>query len=131
MFFGANVTRLPEIDVSASTETMYMTFYTMPQLVTIDKIISGTSTLWHNNTFQGTTKLENLTVDGTIGKNNFNVSYCPLLSHDSLLSILNALADYSADTSGKVWKVTLGTENLNKLTDEEKAIATQKGWTIA
>ena len=28
-------------------------------------------------------------------------------------------------------KLTLGTENLAKLTDDEKKVATDKGWTLA
>ena len=48
---------------------------------------------------------------------------------ESLLSILNALKDYSSSTSS--WVCTLGTTNLEKLTEEQKAIATEKGWTLA
>lgn len=53
-------------------------------------------------------------------------SKCTNLTHDSLMSIINNLATV---TSTK--KLTLGTTNLAKLTDEEKAIATNRGWTLA
>lgn len=56
---------------------------------------------------------------------------CPLLTHQSLINILNALYDYSSEGSTATYTLTLGTTNLNKLTDEEKAIATNKGWTLA
>ena len=59
---------------------------------------------------------------------------CPLLTHESLINILNALYDYvngELDGSSKDKTLTLGTINLEKLTDAEKAIATQKGWTLA
>ena len=46
-----------------------------------------------------------------------------------ILSILNCLKDYK--DSGTTYTVTLGATNLAKLTDAEKAIATQKGWTLA
>ena len=71
--------------------------------------------------------LENITIGGTIGQNglSFNNSY--KLSHDSLISVINAL---EVKTSG-TWTLTLGETNLAKLTDVEKAIATQKGWTLA
>lgn len=76
-------------------------------------------------------ELVNLPIYGTIGQNGFSVTHCTKLSHDSLMSIINALKDYSEDTSGTVWKVTLGSTNIKKLTDAEKAIATEKGWTLA
>lgn len=50
---------------------------------------------------------------------------CPKLTVDSLLSLLNALADGVTDKTCKI-----GTTNLAKLTEEQKAIATDKGWTL-
>jgi hypothetical protein len=47
------------------------------------------------------------------------------------MSIINTLNDYSTYTGTTVFKVTLGSTNLAKLTDAEKAIATEKGWTLA
>ena len=61
-------------------------------------------------------------------------SDCKLLTHESLLNILDALYDYvngELDGSSKNKTLTLGTTNLAKLTDAEKAIATEKGWTLA
>lgn len=56
---------------------------------------------------------------------NLNVGwqYCPL-SVDSLVSILNALPFATNKT------VTIGTTNKNKLSAEQLAIATRKGWTV-
>lgn len=48
------------------------------------------------------------------------------LSHDSLVDLLNGL-----DTVTGSIKLTMGSINLAKLTNEEKAIATGKGWTLA
>ena len=50
------------------------------------------------------------------------------VSMEELNSIINALKDYSG--SGKTYTCTLGATNLAKLTDAEKAIATEKGWTL-
>lgn len=55
---------------------------------------------------------------------DFCVDACTLLSHDSLMSIINNLATVTGKT------LDLGATNLAKLTDEEKAIATGKGWTL-
>ena len=51
----------------------------------------------------------------------------PLLTHDSLLNVINEAADVTANPK----TLTLGTNNLAKLTDQEKAIAASKGWTLA
>lgn len=68
--------------------------------------------------------------DGSvIGNSGIDVSYAKRLSHESLMSMINALKDYSG--TGTTKSITFGTENLAKLTDAEKAIATQKGWTLA
>lgn len=54
-----------------------------------------------------------------------SISGCTQWSHDTLIRVLNAL-----DTVNNL-KLTLGTVNLAKLTDDEKAIATGKGWVLA
>lgn len=84
------------------------------------------SSLSTTYTFQGCSALTTLEVVDTISKSGFDFSSCPLLSHDSIMNVINALV---ATTSSK--KVTFGATNLAKLSDEEKAIATDKGWTLA
>jgi surface protein len=56
---------------------------------------------------------------------NISFSSCTELTHDSLMSIINNLATV---TSTKT--LTLGATNLAKLTADEVAIATNKGWTV-
>lgn len=56
---------------------------------------------------------------------SFDLSSCTNLTHDSLMNVINGLVEVSGQT------LTLGSANLAKLTDEEKAIATGKGWTLA
>lgn len=84
-----------------------------------------------SNCFYSCMSLENLTIVGVIGHNSFDVHWSTKLTHDSLMSIINALADYSADTSGTTWTVTLGAENIAKLTEEELDIIDMKGWVVA
>lgn len=60
-----------------------------------------------------------------------SLSPCAKLNHDTLLRFLNALHDYSDDTSGTVHTITFGATNLAKLTAEEIAVGTNKGWTIS
>jgi len=58
-----------------------------------------------------------------------DLSGCPKLTRESILSVLNALGNKNG-LSG-TWKLTLGATNLAKLTESDKAIATGKGWTLA
>ena len=60
--------------------------------------------------------------------------YCKGLNVNSLLSILNGLYDFTGNgetPTSSQGKLTLGSTNLAKLSDEQKAIATDKGWTLS
>lgn len=60
----------------------------------------------------------------------FNLSELQILTHDSLINVINNLYDIA--TKGcNVQKLTLGSTNMSKLTVEEIAIATSKGWTVS
>lgn len=53
-----------------------------------------------------------------------------ILTHDSLMNVINNLYDIA--TKGcKSQSLVLGTTNIAKLTEEEIAIATSKGWTVS
>lgn len=52
------------------------------------------------------------------------------LTHESLMNVINNLYDI-ASAGVQTQKLTLGSTNLAKLTEEEIAIANNKGWTIA
>ena len=130
MFASAYVTRIPKISVVGTTSLDRV--FRGTKAVTLDELElkeDGTNTF--NNIFQNCSALENIVITGTIGQNGFSVSDCTKLTKDSLLSIISALKDYSANASGTTHTVTLGATNLAKLTEAEKAIATQKGWTLA
>ena len=58
-------------------------------------------------------------------KVNFDISAAKL-TREALLVVLNNLATVTATTTLK-----MGATNLAQLTDEDKAIATGKGWTLA
>lgn len=128
-FSSSNITHYPTIDMSKATATAY-TFGSGAKVVKIEKLIVTNSTPF-NSMFQSASYLEEITIEGTIGQNGFNVQWSNKLTHDSLLSILNALEDKTSNSSGKTWTVTLGPKNIAKLSPTEKAIATQKGWSIA
>lgn len=107
----------------------YTTFGNCGKLKTIGKIGVDEDSQFNTNVFAYCSSLEHLEIVGTIGKNNFTVQWSPNLTHDSLMSIINALKDYSADTSG-THTITLGGTNRAKLTADELAIAKNKNWEV-
>ena len=58
---------------------------------------------------------------------NLDISYSTRFTREALNEIIGNL---KAQTSGTK-TLTMGSTNLAKLTDEDKAIATNKGWTLA
>lgn len=70
------------------------------------------------------------TTSTTENSRSFTVNGSNNLSHDSLVSIIDNLYDLA--TAGLAsQKLVLGETNLAKLTDEEKAVATTKGWNLS
>lgn len=80
------------------------------------------------NMFKGCTSLTNLTFIDWIKCDHLNISDCTNLTHESLMSTLNHLYDYSSSNNHIL---EAGANNLEKLSEEEKNIARNKGWTLA
>lgn len=127
-FRGSDITEIPTIDVSKGNPLSYA-FYNMPNLTKIEKLIVGENTQF-SNTFGLSKNLTEIRFEGVIAYNNFNVSACVALSHDSLISIINALKDYSTDTSGTTYTVILGSVNIAKLSEDELKQIDDKGWMV-
>lgn len=136
-FGNAAFTRLPVIDVSKSS-TSIQCFYHNRSLKSIEKIIMSENTV-PSKWFSNDTALENLTIEGTIGQNGFNVQWSTKLSGESIVSIIEAL---SSATSGLT--VTLSqtavsnmtfpiTSKQTNITYDSWAtlIATKSNWTIS
>lgn len=83
-----------------------------------------------SGTFYETFALEDITFEGVIGQ-NLNVSYSTKLSRESLINIIDCLYDYASDGDTAIHKLNLGSANLDKLSDDEQQIATDKGWTLS
>ena len=72
--------------------------------------------------------LENVTLGDNFNANYLDLSASTKYSVDTLVAMLTALADRTGQTA---YTLTLGTTNLAKLSDAQKAIATDKNWTLA
>ena len=122
-------------------------FYNCISLETIPELDFSSCMSLGSNSFYNCSKLTNLGGFKNLGKgytqkiNNdsayiLDLSYSPLLTHESLMNVINNLYDlnltYNVAGGGKLYtqSLALGRTNLAKLTAEEIAIATSKGWNI-
>ena len=68
--------------------------------------------------------------DETFGNYTLDLHYSALLTHESLMNVINNL--YDIKTKGvKPQQLVLGSKNLAKLSEDELAIGTLKGWSIS
>ena len=80
-----------------------------------------------NPIFSKCSGITNITVNGEL-RAGLYLSASTNLTTDSLMSVINALVDLTGENSKTL---TLGATNLAKLSDEQKAIATNKNWVLA
>lgn len=92
--------------------------------VEINLTCSGNKIQGFTDTFKGCTALTTLHLETAIVA-DLNLSDCTRLSAASLVGVIAKLESGAGKT------LTLGETNLAKLTDEQKAVATSKGWTLA
>jgi hypothetical protein len=124
------------IDISKATNTSYAFYggYTNGiggyRLAKINELIVSENTPFYSSTFGYQNELTKLIVSGTIAKNGFNVQHSEWLNYASLVSIKNALADKSQDTSGTQWIITVGSTNKAKYTEADLDEISAKGWTV-
>ena len=141
-----NLLSIGEIDTSNVT-SMYGMFRECPNLITIpalnaekvtdiDGVLSFTSSLTNVGGFINLGMAYDTTKDANFGDYTLQLgrlygeSYSKNLTHESLMNIINNL--YDIKTKGcNAQKLILGTTNLHKLTSEEIAIATNKGWSVS
>lgn len=121
-FMASELTELGTIDISSAGTVITGVFQGCTNLVTIEKLIMASTN--KNNMFNDCPNLENLTIEGVIG-NNFVISACTKLTHASLMSIIDHLEPKTSGT----FTLTIGSENIAKLTTEELKLIENKGWT--
>jgi hypothetical protein len=132
MFSNANISVVEMNAIPTTLDNMIDTFrmYDIGRNVlhTI-KIGVREETTYGGNNFKCVT-IQNVSfVEGSVIGQNISFQYCNNLTHDSLMNIISVLKDYSG--TGTTRTLTLHANAKAILTDSEKAIATQKGWTIA
>ena len=129
MFYNCkSLTSIPQLNTSR-VELMGAMFAGCITLASVPRL-DATSLTGANDMFgySWAPPLDKFTTFGGLTnlKINLNLSTCPNLTKESLLNVFNEAADVTASPK----TLTLGSTNLAKLTDEEKAIATNKGWVL-
>ena len=116
------LTNIPEFDTSKVTSMMNM-FYNCNELTSIPSLNAVNVTDFANMLY-GCNKLSSIGLYGF--RYSIDISQTAL-GHDAIVAFLNQAGN--AYNSSK--KITMGANKLALLSDEEKAIATNKGWTLA
>jgi surface protein len=118
----SSLTTIPQLDTSNVTDMYYM-FHNCNSLTSIPLLDTSNVTNM-NGIFSGCSSLKSILMTGM--KVKFDISASTKFERADLLIILNNLATVTTTQT-----LTMGATNLAKLTDEDKAIATNKGWTLA
>ena len=127
----SSLTSIPQIDTSKVTKTNYM-FYGCSSLTSIPLLdFSSVTEIGYVFGFGSLNKLTDLGgfKDLKVSSSSYFLDIVPNATVESLMNVINNLYDLTANgLSGKTLK--FGTTNLNKLTADQIAVATNKGWTL-
>jgi hypothetical protein len=132
MFYNCGyLTKIPQLDTSNVTDIGNL-FTSCTRLTSIPLLDCGKVTsagaLFGYSDIKSLTDLggfKNLKINCTGSFNRL-----PNLTIQSLMNVINNLYDFRANGESTTRTLQLGTTNLNKLTDEQKAVATNKGWNL-
>ena len=123
MFYKcSSLTTIPLLNTSNVTEMSNM-FSGCAKLTTVPELDVSKVTAFRN-IFYNCSNLKSILMTGM--KKSFDISASEKFERTDLVTILNNLATVQTTET-----LTMGATNLAKLTDEDKAIATNKGWTLA
>ena len=130
-YYCRNLITIPQLDTSKVTDMSSM-FCGCSNLNSIPLLDCGKVTNVSNmfgwediNTLTDLGGFKNLKINFTDGLNHL-----PNLTVQSLMNVINNLYDFRANGESTTRTLKIGTTNLNKLTDEQKAVATNKGWSL-
>ena len=129
--YCTKLTTIPQLNTSNATNMMSM-FGSCTSLKSIPLLdcgkVTGMATLFGYSNVNSLTDLggfKNLKISITA----YFLDKAPNLTVESLMNVINNVYDLTANgLSGQSLK--FGSTNLNKLTDEQIAVATAKGWTL-
>ena len=114
--YNSNIKKMPKLNFQSITG-LFQTFYSCRGLTDLGG-------------FENLGQAYSTTANANKGDYTLNLSYSTNLTHESLMNVINNL--YDIKTKGcKPQQLVLGSKNLAKLSEEELAIGTLKGWSIS
>lgn len=126
-YINSSLEEISIFPVDENITKMNSTFYNCTNLKTINAINWDLQNVTSfSMMFMYCSNLEN--INGTINniKNNLSLSESTKLSQSSVMVLINGLSQVDSSK-----KITFSKASYNTLTDEQKQIAIDKGWTIA
>ena len=118
----SSLTSVPLFDTSKVTDMSYM-FYSCSSLTSVPSFdtskVTNMSSMFYSCSSLETIHMRNIGAD-------LDIHSSTKFTHEALLEIIGNLKTVTATK-----RLTMGATNLAKLTEEDKAIATNKGWTLA
>ena len=140
LFYYAQITKVKPFDTSKCTtaDSLFGYCYSLQKIprLNFENIAHITSMCNYCSSLEIVGGFENLgkAYDPTYGANvlfyGLDLSYSKKLTHESLMNVINNLYDI-ASKGVATQKLIIGNDNKAKLTAEEIAIATNKGWNVS
>ena len=141
MFYGGNRVKYVQDFNTSNVTNMASMFQYCSNLVTVpklnaSKVVSVANMFGNCNNLTNFSGLENLgqaydtTKSANYSSYKLDLSGSNKLTHDSLMNVINNLYDIKSKGCNPQ-SLVLGSTNLAKLTSEEVAIATNKGWNVS
>lgn len=126
IFDATNITELPE-SYTEGTDQCVSEWFRYCHIVIYRGTLNGTREIKNNDAFTSCQQFRMTNITRSLDIRNSQYNYYNLYTRDELLWIFNNGLEPVSTTQ----TLTIGAAALALLSDEDKAIATNKGWTLA
>ena len=126
IFNSTHITELPATFIEGPDQSVSEWFRYCP-IVTYRGVLNGTKVITNNNAFSACQQFRMTNITRSLDIRNSPYNFYNIYTRDELLWILNN----GLETVTTPQTLTVGAAALALLSDTDKAIATDKGWTLA
>ena len=126
IFNSTHITELPETFIEG-TDQCISEWFRYSTIVIYRGVLNGTKVIQNNNAFSSCQQFRMTNITRSLDIRNSQYNRYNLYTRDELLWIFNNGLEPVSTTQ----TLTIGAAALALLSDEDKAIATNKGWTLA